>query len=86
MTFEVGRLFEIGRQSADHRTPADRFQRTSLDDLPTIIGDIGRFHTRLGDTPSRQFVDRCPADVRAGINLSMVLRLKKSGGHQKMFN
>ena len=70
MTFEVGRLFVIGQQSADHRTSAGRFQRTSPDDLPTIMGDIIRFHSWLGDAPSRQSVDRCPAvvhDVRAGI-------------------
>ena len=34
MTFEIGRLFEIGWQSADHRASAGRFQRTSPVDLP----------------------------------------------------
>ena len=59
-----------GRQSAEHRTSASRFQRTSPDDLPTIIGDIGRFHSWLGGVPSRHSVDRCHTDVldvRAGI-------------------
>ena len=34
MTFEVDRLYEIGRKSADHRASAIRFQRTSPDDSP----------------------------------------------------
>ena len=34
MTFEIGRLFKIGRQSIDHRVPTGRFQRTSPDDIP----------------------------------------------------
>ena len=53
MTFEIGRLFVICWQSAAHRTSIGRFQGTSPDDLPRIIGDIGRFHSWLGGDPSR---------------------------------
>ena len=84
MTSEVGRLFVIGRQSVDHRTSAGRCQRTSPDDLPTIIGDIGRFHSWLVGAPvGSPSTDARPMFTMFGRaspdNLSMVLRLKESG-------
>ena len=56
-----GRLFVIGRQSEDHPSDVRRpiSKETSPDDLPTIVGDTGRFHSWLGCAPSRQSVDRC---------------------------
>ena len=56
MTFEVGRLFEIGRQTADYRASAIRFQRTSPDGLP--IPQLAIRHPQSADR--RLMPGRCP--------------------------
>ena len=56
MTFEVGRLFEIDRQSADHRASAARFQSTSPDDLP--IPQLAWRYNQSADP--RPMPGRCP--------------------------
>ena len=88
MTFAVGRLFVIGRQSAVYRTSAGRFLRTQHDGLPTIIG---RFNSWPGGAPSRQSVDRCLVavhDVRTGITRLPVddSMIKKIGRASEIFN
>ena len=80
----MGRLPEIGRSLADDRPIIVRWSDG------TIIGDIGLFLSWLGDAPSRQTVDQCPADVhdvRAGIARLPVdaSTIEKIGSASEMF-
>ena len=72
LNFEVGRLFPIGRQSADKRaSPVDFIGHRPM---------ICRFRSWIQQCP--QSADR----PMSPDYLLMLLRLKKSGGRRKVFN
>ena len=70
MDFEVGWLFEIGRQSADHRASGGRFQRTACSTAGLEVPPVGR------PSPDARSMSR---DY-----LSMLVWLETSGKRRKI--